>query len=72
MRVMMRGHDLDEQMLGALHDVFERSTSPWPNMEKKGFLTARAESHGSTSPAIPEETYEQYIDRVVLDNSPSA
>ena len=26
MRVMMRGHDLEEQVLGALHDVLERST----------------------------------------------
>jgi (p)ppGpp synthase/HD superfamily hydrolase len=67
MRVMMRGHDFEEQVLGALHDVLERSNLTMDDLAKKGFsprvlvaldhITRRA-----------EETYEAYIDRVMLDN----
>ncbi len=67
MRVMMRGHDLDEQMLGALHDVLERSTLTEAEILKKGFSprVVKALKHITR---VPEETYEQYIDRVVQDN----
>jgi (p)ppGpp synthase/HD superfamily hydrolase len=67
MRVMMRGHDQDEQMLGALHDVLERSDLTVEELEKKGFTPRllKALQHITRD---PEETYEQYIDRVVQDN----
>ncbi|MCC6541549.1 MAG: hypothetical protein IT225_04955 [Flavobacteriales bacterium] len=66
MRVMMRGHDLEEQILGALHDVLERSALTTEDISKKGFsprlITALV--HITRD---PQETYEQYIDRVMLD-----
>lgn len=67
LRVMMRGHDIEEQMLGALHDVLERSSLTPTDILEKGFSprVVMALEHISR---IPEETYEQYIDRVLLDN----
>jgi (p)ppGpp synthase/HD superfamily hydrolase len=67
MRVMMRGHDFDEQVLGALHDVLERSTLTEDDILKKGFSprVVKALRHITR---VPEETYEQYIDRVVQDS----
>lgn len=67
MRVMMRGHDLDEQILGAIHDVLERSNLTAEDIYKKGFSprVVKALTHITR---IPSETYEQYIDRVVQDN----
>jgi (p)ppGpp synthase/HD superfamily hydrolase len=67
MRVMMRGHDFDEQVLGALHDVLERSDLTEEDILKKGFSprVVKALTHITRR---PEETYEQYIDRVVQDN----
>jgi len=67
MRVMMRGHDLEEQVLGALHDVLERSTLTADDITKKGFSPriVKALQHITR---VPQETYEQYIDRVMEDN----
>ncbi len=67
MRVMMRGHDLEEQVLGALHDVLERSTLTAEDIIKKGFSPriVKALEHITR---VPQETYEQYIDRVMEDN----
>jgi len=67
MRVMMRGHDLEEQVLGALHDVLERSELTVDDLSKKGFSprVLKALLHITR---IPQETYEQYIDRVMEDN----
>lgn len=67
MRVMMRGQDLDEQILGALHDVLERSALTEDDILKKGF-SPRVVKGLKHITRIPEETYEQYIDRVVQDN----
>ena len=66
MRVMMRGHDLDEQILGALHDVLERSNLTVSDLAERGFSARilKALEHISR---IPPETYEAYIDRVMLD-----
>lgn len=66
MRVMMRGHDLEEQVLGALHDVLERSTLTSQELEQKGFppRVLRALEHITR---VPEEDYEAYIERVLLD-----
>jgi (p)ppGpp synthase/HD superfamily hydrolase len=67
MRVMMRGHDLDEQILGALHDVLERSAVTVAGLQKKGFTprVLKALEHITRRTG---ETYEEYIDRVVQDN----
>ena len=67
MRVMMRGHDLEEQILGALHDVLERSELTVDDLLKKGFSprVLKALQHITR---VPQETYEQYIDRVMEDN----
>lgn len=67
MRVMMRGQDHDEQVLGALHDVLERSELTIADLEKKGF-TPRVLKAMDHITRRQEETYEQYIDRVVEDN----
>ncbi len=67
MRVMMRGHDFDEQVLGALHDVLERSNLTMADLEKKGFSPRILKGMVHIT-RIPEETYEQYIDRVMEDN----
>ncbi|MBK6371059.1 MAG: phosphohydrolase [Flavobacteriales bacterium] len=67
MRVMMRGHDFEEQVLGALHDILERSSLTEEDILSKGFSprVVKALRHITRDPA---ETYEQYIDRVVQDN----
>ena len=66
MRVMMRGHDMEEQLLGALHDVLERSVLTTADLELKGFpprvLTAL--EHISRR---KEEDYMGYIDRVAMN-----
>jgi (p)ppGpp synthase/HD superfamily hydrolase len=66
MRVMMRGHDKEEQVLGAIHDVLERSTLTVDDLAKKDFppRILKALSHISR---VPEEDYDQYIERVMLD-----
>ena len=67
LRVMMAGHDFEEQVLGALHDVLERSDLTVEDLAKKGFSerVLKALVHISRR---TEETYEQYIDRVMEDN----
>ncbi|MCB0795845.1 MAG: phosphohydrolase [Flavobacteriales bacterium] len=66
MRVMMRGHDLEEQVLGALHDVLERSDLTLADLAKKGYpdRILRALDHISRR---KEEDYAGYIDRVMND-----
>ncbi|MBL8001531.1 MAG: phosphohydrolase [Flavobacteriales bacterium] len=66
MRVMMRGHDKEEQVLGALHDVLERSTLTLEDLAKKDFppRVLKALEHISRR---AEEDYDQYIDRVMQD-----
>ncbi len=67
MRVMMRGQDNEEQVLGALHDVLERSAMTVEDLSKKGFPPRITKSLEHIS-RHPEESYEQYIDRVMQDN----
>jgi len=67
MRVMMRGHDFDEQVLGALHDVLERSDLSTEDLAKKGFSPRVLIALDHITRRV-EETYEQYIDRVMEDN----
>ncbi|MCB0790176.1 MAG: phosphohydrolase [Flavobacteriales bacterium] len=66
MRVMMRGHDLEEQVLGALHDVLERSDQTVDDLAKKDFppRVLKALEHISR---VPEEDYDAYIERVMRD-----
>lgn len=66
MRVMMRGIDLEEQLLGALHDVLERSTLTTAELALKGFppRVLKALEHISR---VDGEDYETYIDRVAMD-----
>lgn len=66
MRVMMRGHDLDEQILGALHDVLERSNLTISVLAEKGFSARVLKALEHISRVAPE-TYEAYIDRVMQD-----
>lgn len=66
MRVMMRGQDFNEQVLGALHDVLERSDLTLVDIEKKGFPGPVLKALEAIT-RRPDETYEQYIDRVVED-----
>ena len=64
MRVMMRGRDPEEQVLGALHDVLERSDLTRSYLQEKGFgeVILIALEHISRNKG---ETYEDYIDRVL-------
>ncbi len=66
MRVMMRGTDLEEQLLGALHDVLERSELTVAELMGKGFppRVLKALEHISRKDG---EDYETYIDRVAMD-----
>ena len=66
MRVMMRGQDLEEQMLGALHDVLERSQLTVAELAEKGFppRVLKALEHISRT---ADEDYVAYIERVALD-----
>lgn len=66
MRVMMRGHDKEEQVLGAIHDVLERSALTLDDLAKKDFppRVLKALEHISRR---PEEDYDQYIERVMQD-----
>lgn len=67
MRVMERGQDFDEQVLGALHDVLERSDLTLADIEKKGF-SPRVLKALERITRRANETYEAYIDRVVEDS----
>lgn len=66
MRVMTSGHDQEERILGALHDILERSDLTVEQLKEKGFppRVLRALEHITRDPA---ETYEAYIDRVLED-----
>lgn len=67
MRVMMRGTDLEEQLLGALHDVLERSELSKEELAGKGFppRVLKALEHITR---VDGEDYETYIERVALDD----
>lgn len=66
MRVMMRGHDIEEQVLGALHDVLERSSLTIADLEKKEFQprVLKALVHITR---VKDEDYDGYIERVMQD-----
>ncbi|MBK9759462.1 MAG: phosphohydrolase [Flavobacteriales bacterium] len=63
LRVMVRGRDLDEQLLGALHDVLERSDLTVENLREKGYPENVLEALTHITRIEPED-YETYIDRV--------
>lgn len=67
MRVMMRGHDLEEQVLGALHDVLERSSLTVEDLRAKGFPPRVLRGLEHITRRMGEEDYDAYIDRVVQD-----
>lgn len=66
MRVMMKGHDLEEQVLGALHDVLERSNLTMAEIQKKEFSprVMKALDHITRR---NDEDYDGYIERVMQD-----
>lgn len=66
MRVMMRGQDLEEQLLGALHDVLERSELTTTELAAKGF-PARVLTSLEHISRRDGEDYVTYIDRVAED-----
>ena len=67
LRVTTRGRDLEEQLLGALHDVLERSELTMEDLRERGFpeevLTAL--KHITR---VPNESYETYIERVAQNS----
>ena len=67
MRVMMRGQDLNEQLLGALHDVLERSALSVADLGAKGFppRVLKALEHISRR---TDEDSESYLGRVAQDS----
>ncbi|MBL7964859.1 MAG: phosphohydrolase [Flavobacteriales bacterium] len=66
MRVMMRGHDMEEQVLGALHDILERSELKPADLVKRGFppRIIKALDHITRR---TDEDYDGYIERVMQD-----
>jgi (p)ppGpp synthase/HD superfamily hydrolase len=66
MRVMMRGHDLEEQVLGALHDVLERSTLTLADLQKKDFQPRVLKAMDCIT-RRKDEDYDGYIERVMED-----
>ena len=67
LRVMTRGRTLEEQLLGGLHDVLERSDLTLADIASKGFPpeVLRGLEHITR---VPKETYETYIDRVAQNS----
>lgn len=67
LRVIGRGNSLEEQVLGALHDVVERSEVTIEELRLKGYpeRVLLALDHISRREG---ETYEAYIERVELNN----
>lgn len=67
LRVATKGVDDDERLLGALHDVLERSDLTLLDLRRKGFP-----SHVLTAlrhiTRVGNESYEAYIDRVVKNS----
>lgn len=63
LRVIARGHDADERLLAAVHDVLERSDHTVEILRGKGFPehVLLALRHISR---VPNEDYDAYIDRV--------
>ena len=66
MRVMMRGHDLEEQVLGALHDILERSTLTLADIQKKDYPARVVKALGCIT-RREDEDYDGYIERVMQD-----
>jgi len=66
MRVMMRGHDLEEQVLGALHDILERSTLTLVDIQKKDYPPRVVKALDCIT-RREEEDYDGYIERVMQD-----
>ncbi len=66
MRVMMRGHDLEEQVLGALHDILERSTLTLADIQKKDYPVRVVKALDRIT-RREDEDYEGYIERVMQD-----
>lgn len=67
MRVIGKGDDLEERVLGALHDVVERSELEIEDLRRKGYpeRVLLALDHISRP---DDETYGEYIERVKLNN----
>lgn len=66
MRVMMRGHDIEEQVLGALHDILERSTLTLADIQKKDYPPRVVKALDCIT-RHEEEDYDSYIERVMQD-----
>ncbi len=67
LRVMASGHDLEEQLLGVLHDVLERSELTPDDLLEKGIPphVVRSLEHISRR---NDEDYAGYIERVAQDD----
>lgn len=63
LRVVTRGRDQDEQVLGALHDVLERSEHTVETLRQRGFPEHVLEALQHIT-RVGTEDYEKYIDRV--------
>lgn len=67
LRVATRGVNADERVLGALHDVLERSSLTVTDLRRRGFPPHILTALKSISRNV-RESYEAYIDRVVRNN----
>lgn len=66
MRVMTRGRDTDERILGALHDVLERSALTITDLQMKEFPPQVVDALKYIT-RDPKERYDEYIARVCMN-----
>lgn len=67
LRVMMAGSDLEEKVLGALHDVLERSDVTRDQLAEKGFPERILDALDHIT-RRREEDYMGYIERVAMND----
>lgn len=67
MRVMMRGRNVEEKIVGILHDVVEDTPLTFKALEEKGFPKNIMDALRCITKMSDDEDYDAYIDRCAAD-----
>lgn len=67
MRVMMRGRNVEEKIVGILHDVVEDTPLTFEALEEKGFPKNIMDALRCITKMSDDEDYDAYIDRCAAD-----